>query len=356
MSQNTTLDYSGQTIYIGIDVHRKDWKVSILLENLVYKTFCQPPKAEVLSKYLNKHFPGGTYKSVYEAGFCGFWIHDSLMNHGIENIVVNPADVPTTDKERGQKTDKRDSLKLGKCLRGATLEKIYVPSRFILEQRALVRLRDRHVTAVVRTKNRIKAHLHFYGIELPEAFSKCNWSKNFLSWLSSIKMQTPAGQQVLDGLLNQLQLQRQLLKDCNGEIRALSQTEYFAKKVKLLLSIPGIGLIGAMKLLTELGDIKRFENFKSLVAYAGLIPNTNSSGEHDRVGDITNRGNKQIKKILIEASWIAIRNDTAMAKKYQELLARMKGQKAIIRIARKLLNRIRFVLIKEQKYVIGIVK
>lgn len=102
MSQIKELDFTGQTIYVGIDVHRKDWKVCILLEELVYKQFTQPPEPLVLSKYLKKHFPGATYKSAYEAGFCGFWIHDELTSLGIENIVVNPADVPTTDKEKKQ--------------------------------------------------------------------------------------------------------------------------------------------------------------------------------------------------------------------------------------------------------------
>lgn len=355
MSQDRPLDFTGQTIYVGIDVHRKDWKVSIVLDKLVYKTFSQPPCAEVLSSYLKRHFPGADYQSVYEAGFCGFWIHEALVSLGIENIVVNPADVPTTDKERRQKTDKRDCLKLGLSLRGGILEKLHVPSRLLLEQRGLVRLRDRRVSDLVRTKNRIKAHLHFFGIGLPEVFSKCNWSNNFLSWLSGLEMESIAGKAVLESLLKQLQLQRQLLKESTDQVSVLSKTPFFEKKVRLLKSIPGIGLIGAMKILTELGDMTRFIDFKHLVAYAGLIPNTNSSGEHQRVGDMTHRGNKQIKKMLIEASWVAIRNDPAMALKYQALCTRMKGQKAIIRIARKLLSRIRFVLVNEEKYKTGVV-
>ncbi len=111
-----------------------------------------------------------------------------------------------------------------------------------------------------------------------------------------------------------------------------------------------------MKILTELGDIKRFKGLKRLAAYVGFIPSTDSSGEHERVGEITNRGNRQMKKIMIEASWIAIRNDPALTLKYEELRKTMKAQKAIVRIARKLLNRIRFVLINEEKYEIGMVQ
>ena len=356
MSKNKQIDYTGKTIYVGLDVHRKDWKVCILLEELVYKQFCQPPKPSLLGNYLRKHFLGGTYKSVYEAGFCGFWIHDGLIAEGIENIVVNPADVPTTDKERQQKTDKRDAKKLGRTLRGGNLEGIHIPTRLMIEHRSLVRLRSRQVIDITRTKNRIKAHLHFFGIEIPETYKGCNWSNNFIKWVGNVEMKTIVGKMVLEGLLAQLKSQRQLLLKINRQLRALSKTELYAKLAELLLSVPGIGLIGTMKLLTEIGDIKRFKGIKRLAAYFGFIPSTNSSGEHERVGEMTNRGNKQLKKMLIEASWVAIRNDPALALKYEELRKTMRGTKAIIRIARKLLNRIRYVLINEEKYVIGMVE
>jgi len=356
MTQNKTLDFSGKIIYAGIDVHRKDWKVCILLEEVMYKQFSQAPNPLVLSKYLKKHFPGGKYKSVYEAGFCGFWIHDALKEQGVENMVVNPADVPTTDKEKQQKTDKRDAKKLAKSLRGGQLEAIYVPPRQVLEHRSLIRLRDRQVGDLVRTKNRIKAHLHFFGIELPEEYSRCNWSNNFLKWLGSVPMETFVGKTVLESLLNQFEVQRKMLLQTNRHLRDLSQTSTYKKRVELLLSVPGIGLIGSMKILTELGDIKRFKGLKRLAAYVGFIPSTDSSGENERVGEITNRGNRQMKKIMIEASWIAIRNDPALTLKYEELRKTMKAQKAIVRIGRKLLNRIRFVLINEEKYEIGMVQ
>ena len=356
MEQIKQLDFTGKIIYAGLDVHKKDWKVSILLEESTFKQFSQPPDPKKLGNYLRKHFPGGIYKSVYEAGFCGFWIHEGLLAEGIENIVVNPADVPTTDKERQQKTDKRDALKLSKSLRGGQLEGIYTPSRSQQEDRSLLRLRDRQVSDIVRTKNRIKSHLHFFGIAIPEEYSKSNWSKNFLKWLRGIEMKTNTGRITLETFLDQLDLQRKILLKTNREIRALSQSPEYKLQTDLLLSIPGIGVTGLMKILTEIGDIQRFKGLKRLAAYVGFIPKTDSSGEHERVGQMTKRGNRQLKKILIEASWIAIRNDPVLALKYSELLQTMKAQNAIIRIARKLLNRIRHVLIKKEKYVIGTVK
>jgi hypothetical protein len=95
--------------------------VSIYSDELYHKTFHQPPKPDALYNYLTKHFPNGTYYSVYEAGYCRFWIHEKLQSLGINSIVVNPADIPTTDKMKKHKTDPVDSNKLARHLRNGNL-------------------------------------------------------------------------------------------------------------------------------------------------------------------------------------------------------------------------------------------
>ena len=135
-----------------------------MTEELVHKTFSQDPYPEVLHDYLINHFPGGTYYSAYEAGFCGYWIHNQLLSLGINSIVVNPADIPTTNKEKVQKEDKRNSRKIARSLRGGELAAIYVPSEKTLEDRALVRTRKMLTKDLTRYKNRIKAFLYFHGI------------------------------------------------------------------------------------------------------------------------------------------------------------------------------------------------
>jgi transposase len=99
---NKKLDFEGESIFIGIDVHKKQWNVCIMSAYREHKTFVQPPDPAVLGRYLRNNFPGATYHSAYEAGFCGFWIHEALKREGIDNIVINPADVPTTDKKKAK--------------------------------------------------------------------------------------------------------------------------------------------------------------------------------------------------------------------------------------------------------------
>ena len=97
---NEKLDFQGEPIYVGIDVHKKQWNVFIMSRFKAHKGFVQPPNAAALGIYLRTNFPGATYHSVYEAGFCGYWPHEELQKEGIHNMVVNPADVPSMDKEK----------------------------------------------------------------------------------------------------------------------------------------------------------------------------------------------------------------------------------------------------------------
>ncbi len=168
MEHVNKLDFSGQSIYVGLDVHKKSWTVSIFSEQCEHKTFTQPPKTEKLVHYLKRNFPGAAYQAVYEAGFSGFWTHDQLREQGVHCIVANPADVPTTNKERTGKRDPSDSRKLARSLRNRELKGIYVPVRSKREDRSLVRTRPSMVRKQTRCKNQIKALLYFYGINLPE--------------------------------------------------------------------------------------------------------------------------------------------------------------------------------------------
>ena len=356
-TQIKDLDFTGQNIYAGIDTHKKSWKVSIYTDVIYHKTFDQPPKPEILFHYLTKHFPNGTFYSVYEAGFCGFWIHERLQSLGINNIVVNPADVPTTDKEKKQKTDRVDSNKLARQLRNKDLEAIYIHKRDILEDRSLIRMRRILVKDLTRYKNRIKSKLYFFGIEFPEQFTRdrFSWSNRFMNWLSQLELNRESGTESLRILVEQAKFLRSDLLEVNMKVRKLLQNEYYRERINLLLSIRGIGLTTAMIILTEIEDIHRFDNQEKLASYVGLTPTSHSSGDKDIHGEMVNRGNKFLKSAIIESAWIAARVDPVLHMDFINYSKRMKKNKAIVRIARKLLNRISFVLKNKLPYNDGII-
>ena len=346
---NKPLSFEDQNLYIGIDVHKKSWSVTILGKHSSFKGFTQPPCPHTLFNYLNKNFPKANYLAGYEAGFCGFHHCIKLNNLGIHCIVVNPADVPTKDKEIKRKSDIIDSAKIARSLRAKELEGIYVPSQEILEIRSLLRYRNKSVSDQTRCKNRIKHFLHFNGISLPTEFDNANWSKAFLKWLESIAEKHTN----LMFLMEDFYHKKESVKNITNKLKLIVQNNELSTQVDLLKSIPGIGDLSAIHLTTEIADIKRFSNLDKLAAYVGLIPNMAASGEKSYTGNITNRGSKHLKKYLIEASWIAISKDPELMAAFNLLCNRMTKNRAIIRIAKKMLSRIKAVLNSEQPYKIN---
>ena len=340
------LDFQGNPIYVGIDVHKKQWNVFIMSDLKEHRGFVQPPEAAMLGRYLRDNFPGASYHSVYEAGFCGFAPHEELIKQGINNIVVNPADVPTKDKERKQKTDRVDSRKLCKKLRDGDLEPIYVPSRLQLEDRGLVRLRRKLVRDTTRCKNRIKGMLNFYGLH----YRGSTWSKAFLKQLKDWELLYPSGTFTLHSLVEEFESIEELKKKVGRQLAALVKDQKYNRLVKLLCRIPGVGVTAALLIITELADMRRFKHFDHLCNYVGLVPTLYSTGETKHVGNLSPRKNTYLLPILIQCAWTAVGRDPALMQVYHQWCSRMKSQKAIVRVARKLLRRIRFVWLYEREY------
>lgn len=347
----TKVDFVGQHVYVGLDVAKKSWKVCILVGEQLHRKFSQEPDAGALARYLRCNFPGAEYHCVYEAGYCGFWIQHDLRQLGIDCIVTNPADVPTSDKERRHKTDRVDAGKLARHHRAKELRGIYVPERSALEDRTLVRTRARFVRKQTRCKHQIKSLLHFYGYSFPDEVVERYWSRAYICWLEGLAMERSSGTQALQALLRELLFLRELITHLTRQIRVLSHQKSYTRRVHLLCTIPGISIITAMTLLTELVTIERFRNLDELASYAGLVPGERSSGEEEHDTGISPRRNAAMRHMLIESAWVAARQDPALMMAFSTLSHRMPKNQAIVRIARKLLNRIRYVLKNEQSYV-----
>jgi transposase len=267
--------------------------------------------------------------------------------------VVSPADIPTTNKERVQKEDRRDSVKIARALRAGELTPIFVPCEKTLEDRALIRMRITLTRDLARYKNRIKSFLYFHGIDYPKEFEKSgsHWSKRFMAWLDSIEMREQSGRQSLRALTGEYMNLRKGLLVVVLQIRALSRTEPYSELAKLLQRLPGIGLITAMAFLTELETVSRFRDRDHLCGLVGLVPSTHSSGEKERTGDITPRAHNILRTALIESAWVAIRVDPVLKKYFYGYCQRMTPNRAIIRIAKRLLGMIHFVLKNKRPYV-----
>jgi transposase len=352
----TMIDFAGKTIYVGIDVHKKDWQVGLFHAGLILGNHSISGKSGELISFLKKRYSGATLKCVYESCAWGFNLQRQLTAAGIECIVVHAGDVPGSDKEKKNKTDKTDAVRLARHHAAGLLKAIYVPDEELQKERNLMRFRKKLVGDLTRSKNRLKSLLKFQGITIPANMDSSHWSKNFLRWIEEQAVKDKLLQDTLELMLEQVKLQRALLLKAERKLRALMSSEKYATKSKLLRSVVGIGPKVCTLFILEVGDIKRFKGFDQLNNFIGFYPGSNSSGEKDIDTGISKRSHSQLRTMIVEAAWQAVRQDPAMLDAYEQLTKKMKGNEAIIRIARKLLRRMRAVLISEVEYQKGVVK
>lgn len=166
-------------LFIGIDIHKRSWKVHCATDLFSGKSFSMKPYPEELHKYVTKHFPGYEVTTAYEAGCCGYKAHRSFESYGWTSLVVNPADIHRKGKERFTKTDKIDAQLISRELKDGRLKSIPIPCKEREELRSLFRRQNDLVKDYRRIKSLIKMQLLYYGVHIPEEFDNDHWSHKF---------------------------------------------------------------------------------------------------------------------------------------------------------------------------------
>ncbi len=343
---------NSQRVYVGLDVHLKQWNVSIIHGGIRRKSFQQPPSADALKSYLQRNFPGMEYYSAYEAGVCGTSVHYDLLATGISNIIFNAADISQTHKEKVRKTDAVDASKIARALANGELSCIHIPPQWRVTDRNLLRLRSTQVSDIKRLKCRIRHYLHTNGIRIPPEFGSHQWTKAFFGWLSQTadSLSNPTGE-ALTMMVSSLSAMLTEHDTLNRRLIELMHTERYASCFNLLLTVPGIGRVTALTILLECGDLSDFSSAESFCAFVGLVPDIDRSDTHDGHCGITRRRHRVLRYMLTECAWRAVRKDPYLSRLYCSYSRRMPPVKAIVKIANKLAKIIKFVLKNKTAYV-----
>lgn len=328
-------DYTGKTVFLGIDVHKKTYSVAAMSEGTIVKKATIEASPEGLIAFCKKYLQGASIESAYEAGFSGFHLHRALIKNGIENIVVHAAGMEVASGDK-VKTDKRDAVKLAVQLAAGRLRGIHVPSEEQEEKRAVTRIRNTIVGHRTSVASQIKALLHQHGLISAKTKKKIS-----PKWIESLKtLSMPNGiRYALNHLVELWQELTAKIKEIDAEMgkqaiedKALEQT---------YRSVPGIGPVVARVLSNELGDLSHFANERQIFSYTGLTPSEHSSGGHIRKGHISRQGKTIIRKVLILAAWKAIRKDSSLREIFDRIALKAGSKRAIVAIARRLIGRIR---------------
>lgn len=338
-----TISYRGKKVSVGIDVHAASYHVTCVVSGEVVKSVTMKASPADLLKFLKRTFRGSEVESAYEAGFSGFELHRALVEGGIRSIVVHAASVEVSSRDR-VKTDKRDSQKLAIQLAAGRLRGVRVPSREEEAARQLHRTREQLVRDRSALKTQIRMKFHQFGYCVAG-------SKEQLTFL---RVEKGLRMELRPEVVSSIRALMAIWKALNVEIRNIEklQTEQAEKdqRDKVYRSIPGFGFQTARILSTEMGDMSQFSNERKLFSFTGLTPAEWSSGESERKGHISRQGSSRLRHILVEAAWVALREDAELKRNYEKLAYRVGKKRAIVAIARKLLGRARALFRKGESY------
>ena len=287
--------------YVGIDAHKKDLYIAMGTgDHRTVTTWTIPnePRAvRRLVKQLERDAPGPV-EVFYEAGPCGYALQRQMTTARVRCDVVAPALIPRKPGER-VKTNRRDARKLQELGRAGLLTAVQPPTPAAEAVRDLARARDDAREDLQRCRHRLGKLLLRRGLH----YAGRNWTRAHRAWIGSVTWTYAAERAVVDDYLVAIDHTEARLRELDARLAEIAETEPYREPVGWLRCFRGIDTLTAMLILAELHDVRRFASAPALMAYLGLVPGEDSSGEKHRRGRITRTGNALVRRLLVETAW-----------------------------------------------------
>lgn len=291
-------------VFIGLDTHKSFIQVAVLQGHRGAKPDhlgrIKSNKSTLikLAQQLQSKYPKATLHFIYEAGPCGYWTYRLLTSLGHCCYVIAPSLIPKKTGDR-VKTDKRDAAKLAKLFKAEELTPIYVPEAEDEAIRDLSRARETAMKDLKDAKFQLKGFLLRNNIQ---ATVNDNWSKKHLRWLTDLILPHHSQQIVLQEMIITISERIQRLQRLDNELLHQVKNWRYYPVVKAVQAMRGVRLLVALGTIAELGDLRRFDHPRKLMAYLGLVPTESSSGGKTRRGSLTKCGNSRARRLLIEGA------------------------------------------------------
>jgi transposase len=289
------------TTSVGIDAHKKDLFLTMLVGTEaapVSWTAANEPKAvKRLVRKLERDAPGRV-RVFYEAGPCGYALQRQVTTSRVSCEVVAPALIPRKPGERVT-TNRRDARQLAELGRAGLLTAVQPPTPEDEAVRDLARARDDAREDLQRCRHRLGKLLLRRG----RHFAGRNWTRAHRQWIESLTWTHAAERVVADDYLLAIDQTETRLVELDYQLAQIAEREPDREPVGWLRCFRGIDTVTAMLILAELHDFRRFASAPALMAYLGLVPGEDSSGEQHRRGPITRTGNALVRRLLVESAW-----------------------------------------------------
>lgn len=289
------------TTYVGIDAHKRELHIAMLIGEAEQPvSWTCPPDARALERLrrkLEREAPG-TIECCYEAGPSGYVLQRRLTAGRIRCRIIAPSLVPRQPGDR-VKTDRRDARKLAQWLRAGLLTEVHPPTLADEAVRDLCRAREDARSDLMRSRHRLGKLLLRRGLIFPGR----NWTAAHDAWLQQLEWPHPAERHVVrDYQLAIAQLEARVT-EIDRLLTQLAVTPPYASGVATLRCFRGIETVSAMIVLAELHNFGRFAHPRALMAFVGLVPSEDSTGDRRHRGAITKMGNSLVRRVLVEAAW-----------------------------------------------------
>ena len=323
---------SQNPFWMGLDVHKRSYYVALRRFDGSIFTWSAPADPVKLVELIDR------YKirlsgACYEAGPTGFSLARILMSAGIPVTVAAPSKIPRSVSP-GSKTDRLDCTKLAIFVSKGFIRPIAIPTVEAESERALIRRRHQLTNSIRRSKQRIKAQFLYTGLKEPKALKR--WSQKSIEALRFTVFPEPA-KLVLESHIRNLEFLQSERKVIDRQLELISHKPEHEAVIDALMTVPGIGLLTAMAFHLEIYKPERFPREEEIASYLGLAPTVKHSGEKHPRGHLLPVGQKRLRSLLVEASWIWVAHDKYAASLYHKLLGKTGvPQKAIAAVARKL--------------------
>jgi transposase len=307
--------------FIGMDVHKATISISIAEDSrngpvrflgVIPNT---PEEIAKMAKRLSRH---GELDFCYEAGGCGYGIYRQLTALGHRCMVVATSMIPRKPGER-IKTDRRDSQKLAILHRSGDLTPVWVPDATHEALRDLVRARVDATMHLMRARQQLLAFLLRHGRSYSTGK---NWTQRHRSWLAGQTFELPVHRIVFQDYVEAVWAAQERRDTLIARIAEMVSSWSLGPLVEALRGLRGIDMISAATFIATTGDLSRFDSPRLLMGYLGLVPSEHSSGGNIRRGGITKTGNREARRMLIEAAW-SYRYPARVAKEKAEILVRL---------------------------------
>jgi transposase len=242
------------------------------------------------------------------------------------------------------KNDLIDAEAIAEAVTRPTMRFVAVRNTEQVDLQALHRMRSQLVSTKTRLINQMRAFCLEYGIAMRQGAGafKLDIRRVIADELNDL---SSTMRRLLNDMVADLQHVEMRIKAVTNEIDALAARDDVARR---LMTIPGIGTLGATALLSAMGDASRFRKARDLAAWLGLVPHQHSTGGRSNLLGISKRGNGYLRRLIIAGARSCYahldRKRDRLGSWMNALEARMHPNKAIVAVAAKI-ARIAWVII-----------